>query len=44
MTASALTARPFDNRNLNWTALGGVVLAVLITQMDVLRRIFGPWS
>ncbi len=41
VTASALTEDSFDNRNLNWTALGEVVLAVLITQMDVMRRIFG---
>ena len=31
----------FDNRHLNWTALAEIVLAVLITQMDVMRRIFG---
>jgi Ca2+-transporting ATPase len=41
VTATALTDETFDNRNLNWTVLAEVVLAVLITQMDVLRRIFG---
>ena len=41
MTGTALTSETFDNRHLNWTALAEIVLAVLITQMDVLRRIFG---
>ncbi len=41
VTATALTSETFDNRHLNWTVLAEVVLAVLITQMDVLRRIFG---
>ncbi|NLE21326.1 MAG: HAD-IC family P-type ATPase [Actinobacteria bacterium] len=41
VTASALTMETFDNRHLNWTVLAEVVLAVLITQMDVMRRIFG---
>jgi Ca2+-transporting ATPase len=41
VTATALTAETFDNRQLNWTALLEVVLAVLVTQMDVMRRIFG---
>ena len=41
VTASALTSETFDNRHLNWTVLAEVVLAVLITQMDVMRRIFG---
>ena len=41
VTASALAVETFDNRNLNWTALAELVLAVLITQMDVLRRLFG---
>ena len=41
VTATALTVETFDNRNLNWTALAELVLAVLITQMDVLRRLFG---
>jgi Ca2+-transporting ATPase len=41
VTATALTDETFDNRHLNWTALAEIVLAVLITQMDVMRRIFG---
>jgi len=41
VTASALAVETFDNRNLNWTAAAQLVLAVLITQWDVLRRIFG---
>ena len=41
VTATAFTVETFDNRNLNWTAAGELVLAVLITQLDVLRRIFG---
>ena len=41
VTATALSSETFDNRHLNWTVLAEVVLAVLITQMDVLRRIFG---
>ncbi len=39
--ATAIATETFDNRHLNWTALGEFVLAVLITQMDVLRRLFG---
>ena len=41
VTATTFTTETFDNRNLNWTALAEFVLAVLITQMDVLRRMFG---
>jgi len=41
VTDTALTNETFDNKHLNWTVLAEVVLAVLITQMDVLRRIFG---
>ena len=41
VTDTALTTETFDNKHLNWTALAEIVLAVLITQMDVLRRIFG---
>ena len=37
VTGTALTTETFDNRHLNWTALAEFVLAVLITQMDVLR-------
>ena len=41
VTASALTLETFDNPNLNRTALAELALAVLITQMDALRRVFG---
>ena len=41
VTGSAFTVETFDNRNLNWTAVAELVLAVLITQLDVLRRMFG---
>ena len=41
VTATALTTETFDNRNLNWTALAEFVLAVVITQMDVFRTVFG---
>lgn len=39
--ASALDLETFDNQQLNKTALAELVLAVLITQMAVLRHIFG---
>ena len=41
VTASVLTLETFDNRNLNRTALAELALAVLITQMDALRHVFG---
>ena len=41
VTATALAGETFDNRHLNWTVLAEIVLAVLITQMDVMRRMFG---
>ena len=41
VTATAFTVDTFDNRNLNWTAVAELVLAVLITQLEVLRRMFG---
>jgi Ca2+-transporting ATPase len=41
VTATALTTESFDNRQLNWTALAEIVLAVLITQMDAMRHVFG---
>ena len=41
VTASSFTVETFDNRNLNWTAIAELVLAVLITQLEVLRRMFG---
>jgi Ca2+-transporting ATPase len=36
-----LTSDPFDNRRMNLTALAQIVLAVLVTQMDALRRLLG---
>jgi Ca2+-transporting ATPase len=41
VTDTALSSETFDNRSLNWTALVELVLAVLITQMEVLRNLFG---
>ncbi len=41
VTGTALANETFDNKHLNWTVLAEIVLAVLITQMDMLRRIFG---
>ena len=41
VTATALSTDTFDNKHLNWTVLAEIALAVLITQMDVMRRIFG---
>ena len=40
VTDSALNMTSFDNSKLNWTALVELVLAVLITQLDAMRRIF----
>ena len=40
-TASVLTTATFDSKQMNWVALGEFVLAVLTTQMDVLRRLLG---
>jgi len=41
VTGTTLTVETFDNRNLNLTAVAEVVLAVLITQADFLRNVFG---
>ncbi|GAA2230835.1 cation-transporting P-type ATPase [Streptomyces amakusaensis] len=40
-TDSVLTTSTFDSRQMNWVALAQFVLAVLVTQMDVFRRILG---
>ncbi len=40
VTSSALRMETFDNPKLNWTAVVEVVLAVLITQLELMRRIF----
>ena len=41
VTDTALTTESFDNRNLNIAALIELLLAVLITQMDVMRTLLG---
>jgi len=41
VTASAFTVETFNNRRLNWTAVGEIALAVLITHMDAMRSVFG---
>jgi Ca2+-transporting ATPase len=38
-TDSVLTTDTFDSKQMNWVALGEFVLAVLVTQMDVLHRL-----
>ncbi|WP_425836981.1 cation-translocating P-type ATPase [Streptomyces fractus] len=38
-TGTALTVDTFDSKQLNWTILGEFVLAVLVTQTDVLNRL-----
>jgi P-type Ca2+ transporter type 2C len=40
-TATALTPATFDSKQMNWAMLGEFVLAVLVTQMDALRRLLG---
>jgi P-type Ca2+ transporter type 2C len=40
-TATVFTLATFESKQMNWAALGEVVLAVLTTQMDALRRILG---
>jgi Ca2+-transporting ATPase len=40
VTTSALRMETFDNPKLNWTVLAEIVLAVLITQLELMRRIF----
>lgn len=41
VTGTAITTESFDNRHLNIAALIELLLAVLITQMDVLRTLLG---
>ncbi len=38
---TVLTTSTFDSKTMNWVAVGEIVLAVLMTQMDGFRRIFG---
>ncbi|HEY5990371.1 MAG TPA: cation-translocating P-type ATPase C-terminal domain-containing protein, partial [Streptosporangiaceae bacterium] len=40
-TGTALTAATFDSKQMNWAVLAEFVLAVLVTQMDALRRLLG---
>ncbi len=36
---TALTADTFDNASMNWTAVGEIALAVMVTQMDLFNRL-----
>ncbi|HET7517442.1 MAG TPA: HAD-IC family P-type ATPase, partial [Actinomycetes bacterium] len=40
-TESVLTTATFNSKQMNWVALGELVLAVLVTQMDGFRRLLG---
>jgi P-type Ca2+ transporter type 2C len=40
-TGTALTTATFDSKQMNWAMLGEFVLAVLVTQMDVFKRLLG---
>ncbi|HXC84630.1 MAG TPA: HAD-IC family P-type ATPase [Trebonia sp.] len=40
-TGTVLTTATFDSKQMNWAMLGEFVLAVLVTQMDALRRVLG---
>ena len=40
-TGTVLTTDTFDSKQMNWAMLGEFVLAVLVTQMDALRRVLG---
>jgi Ca2+-transporting ATPase len=40
-TETVFTTATFDSKQMNWAAAGEFALAVLTTQMDVLRRILG---
>jgi Ca2+-transporting ATPase len=39
VSGSSLTLEAFDNRQMNWTALAELALAVMITQMDLFNRL-----
>jgi Ca2+-transporting ATPase len=41
VSLSILTAETFDNRQMNWTAVAELALAVMITQMDLFNRLLG---
>ena len=38
-TDSAISSTTFDSKQMNWVALGELVLAVMTTQMDMMRRL-----
>jgi P-type Ca2+ transporter type 2C len=40
-TGTVFTTATFDSKQMNWTAIGEFIVAVLVTQMDALRRILG---
>jgi Ca2+-transporting ATPase len=40
-TETVLTTATFDSKQMNWAMLAEFVLAVLVTQMDALRRLLG---
>jgi P-type Ca2+ transporter type 2C len=40
-TATVLTTDSFNSKQMNWAMLGEFVLAVAVTQMDMLRRLLG---
>jgi Ca2+-transporting ATPase len=40
-TRTVLTTATFDSKQMNWAMFGEFVLAVLVTQMDALRRLLG---
>jgi P-type Ca2+ transporter type 2C len=41
VTGSVFTTKTFDSKQMNRVALGELVLAMLVTQMDALRRLLG---
>jgi P-type Ca2+ transporter type 2C len=40
-TGTVLTTASFDSKQMNWAIFGEFILAVLVTQMDALRRVLG---
>jgi Ca2+-transporting ATPase len=40
-TATVLTVRTFDSKQMNYAALGELILAIATTQMDLFNRILG---
>jgi Ca2+-transporting ATPase len=40
-TGTVLTTSTFDSKQMNWAVFGELVLAVLVTQMDVFQRLLG---